>query len=314
LYYYALFRRVMDDAGAPTECLYYCEMQSWEFALVAAARARRPRLRTIGFQHTTVSRNYYFYHHHRDDVTRTTSQTALPLPDTLAANGDRPAGLLAESGYPGLVVVESLRFLGVLEALARTRPPRSRRRPVVLVAGSIVRRETAALLSLVAAAFGGGDAAETPGDEVTVWLKGHPSQPIESVAAAAGVTLDPARYVVRTGDIRAMLADADLVVVPTSAVAVEALAYGCEVVVPVFSALPAMTPLAGFEEYYHRVHSPEELRHAVERFRRHGALVDIDDKRAFVRSYWCLDPRLPRWERLLAGGAREPVPGVEERS
>ena len=298
LAYAALFRRAVAAARGASRCLYYCEMQSWEHGLVAAARAAA--LPTVGYQHTSVSRNYYFYSHASTQVARREAPDGLPLPDVLAASGERPAALLAESGYPGLTVVESVRFLGLREALATTRPRDRSGPPVVLVAGSIIERETAALLALVARVWGapGGTSGPTD-DEVTLWLKGHPSQPIAQVARRAGVPLDDPRYTVKTGDIRAILPQVDLVVVPTSAVAIEALAYGCEIVVPVFAAFPAMTPLAGFDRYYTRVYSPDELRDTVARFRRDGPAVDLEAKRAFVRSYWCLDPSLSRWRRLL---------------
>ena len=42
----------------------------------------------------------------------------LAVPDQLVANGERPRALLAESGYPGLVMAESVRYLGLRAALA----------------------------------------------------------------------------------------------------------------------------------------------------------------------------------------------------
>ncbi len=308
LYYAATCERAVADAEHARRCVYLCEMQTWEHALVSAAR--RAGIPTLGYQHTSVSRNYYFYRQADGQLDDAPTPDGLAVPDRLAANGERPRNLLAESGYPGLVEAESVRYLGLRDALATDRPARGDGPPVVLVAGSIVRQETAALLSLVVAAW----PPSEPDDTVTLWLKGHPSQPIDVVAEQLGLRLD-ARYVIKDGDIGALLPRVDLVVVPTSAVSIEALAYGCEVVVPVFSTFPAMTPLAGFDDYYRRVHTPGELREVVAGYRRHGPSVALSEKRAFVRSYWCLDPDLPRWRQLLglaAVGSDQPAfPGEE---
>ncbi|GEM_PF-2098216 len=300
LYYAAVCEQAISDARTASRCLYLCEMQTWEHALVAAAR--RAGVPTLGYQHTSVSRNYYFYSQAPGQLDGAPTPDGLAVPDQLVANGERPRALLAESGYPGLVMAESVRYLGLRAALAADRPTGDGR-PVVLVAGSIIERETAALLSLVGTTWPA-DGSPLPDADVTLWLKGHPSQPIVPVAERVGLSLDDPRLVIKEGDIAALLPEVDLVVVPTSAVAIEALAYGCEVVVPVFGTFPAMTPLAGFDDVYRRVHSPEELRALVSTFCAEGPRVDRETKRAFVESYWCLDPSLPRWSRLLGLDAR----------
>lgn len=75
LYYYECFRRLMDEAAAASVCLYYCEMQAWEHALNAAARARSAPLPTVGLQHTSVSRNYLFYTQTPAEMNRRTTTT-----------------------------------------------------------------------------------------------------------------------------------------------------------------------------------------------------------------------------------------------
>ncbi len=310
LYYGEVCERAVAEARDAKRCLYLCEMQTWEHALVAAAR--RVGVQTMGYQHTSVSRNYYFYSQAPGQLDGAPEPDGLAVPDQLVANGERPRALLGESGYPGLVMAESVRYLGVRTALATDRPPHGGR-PVVLIAGSIIERETAALLSLVATTWPVDGTAKL--DDLTLWLKGHPSQPIAPVATRVGLALDDPRVEIRQGDISTLLPQVDLVVVPTSAVAIEALAYGCEVVVPVFGTFPAMTPLAGFDEVYHRVHSPDELRRLVARHRAEGPRVDRDTKRAFVESYWCLDPSLARWSRLLGldDGSQAASPTAGER-
>ena len=93
--------------------------------------------------------------------------------------------------------------------------------------------------------------------------------------------------------------------VGSSAVAVEALAYGCDVLVPGFASAPRLTPLAGWESFYRDVFSPQELAQAVADIDRNGPRRTAAEKRAFVAQYWAIDPDLPRWNAWLDAGPAE---------
>ncbi|MBI3126042.1 MAG: hypothetical protein HYZ11_00370 [Candidatus Tectomicrobia bacterium] len=295
LFAYHAFREALSSADLPTVCIYLYEMQGWEAALNVQARSARPPVRTMGYQHTSVGRNDVFY---RPTKVKEVGAFGPPLPERILSNGNFPYSLLKEWGYPDVAVVESLRQLPLEKRMAESLPPRGER-PVLLVASSIERTETAALLSLI----------EEARPRLGAWrivLKGHPSMPLDSFLREMGVDAAGAGYEIGRGDISRWLREADVALVPTSSVAVEALAYGCEVFVPIFASVFVMNPLSGNEDLGWKVHSPDELVAALGEFLKKGGRRSLEEKRAFVRDYWCIDPALSRWERVLEEEVRAP--------
>jgi surface carbohydrate biosynthesis protein (TIGR04326 family) len=209
----------------------------------------------------------------------------------LACNGNADRKMFAEVGYPHLVMVEAVRQLHLRPLIARA-PSGREKQPTLLVAGSIERQETMAMLSLLAAAF-------PRSDSLQIWLKGHPSLPMEEVLEALGIDPLKAGYEIKYGSIGNHLATSWMVLVPASTVAIEALAYGCEVIVPFFSTSLALSPLVGFEHYYHSVYTPEDLQKVVMDVAAGRYKVGAEEKKAFVGDYWCLEVPLSRWSALL---------------
>ena len=292
LLYYEAFKSAFASFPGSRQCLYYCEMQGWEMALNAAARKINPRLKTVGYQHTAISRYFFPYFPSPSDVIHKTGRaTDLPIPDVLACNGNVGRRLLSRVGYPQLVTVEAVRQVHLRPVLKRVTAPREGQ-PTFLVAGSIVRRETEAMLSLLSAAL-------PRSDGLQIWLKGHPSLPLEEVLDALGIDLVQAGYQIKYGNIGDHLGSAWGVLVSTSTVAVEALAYGCEVIVPCVSTSLPLSPVVGSERYYHRVYTPEDLQEVVKNVAAGKCKVGVEEKRSFVGDYWCLDPTLSRWSALL---------------
>jgi surface carbohydrate biosynthesis protein (TIGR04326 family) len=295
LFVYHAFRGALSSADLPKVCIYLYEMQGWEAALNVQARAARPPIRTIGFQHTSVGWNDVFY---RPTKVKEVGAFGPPLPERILCNGNFPYSLLREWGYPNVAVVESLRQLPLGKRMAESLPPRGVR-PVLLVASSIERTETAALLSLI----------EEARPKLGAWrivLKGHPSMPLDPFLREMGLNAAGVGYEIGRGDISRWLWEADVALVPTSSVAVEVLAYGGEVLVPVFASVFVMNPLSGNEDLGRKVHSPDELVAALGEFLEKRGRRSLEEKRAFVRDYWCLDPELSRWERVLAEEVHAP--------
>lgn len=277
LIYLRVFERIVAETPKPGMALYFAEFQTWEQGLNASARPAG--WRTIAFQHTVVSRNHYFYARSAREV----QPGQMPLPSVVAAGGELPAAAFRRSGL-STIVVESVRQLHLRGTLDR--PDRGAREPALLIVGSIDRRETRAMLALAAAAFPAG--ARQP-----LRIKAHPSMPAEPLIAELG--LDSAQFEVVDGTVGEWLARATSVLVGSSAVAIEALAFGCDVIVPAFASAPRLTPLAGWEQFYRQVYSPEDLAAAVG----HRPAPALEEARRFVESYWAIDPELPRWEVLL---------------
>lgn len=289
---YLAFRRALRSAPAGGPWVYCCEMQAWEKAFNAAASLAQPGAETVGFIHTSISRNYMFFRHTPREIASSGRPGGLPLPRVLAANGAIARELLADLGYSGVVEVEALRQLPLARAMAQ-RPSGVRREPhVLLVAGSIIEEESLALLSM---AF---DAGPLRG-VWEVWLKGHPSMPLAPLLGRLGIEASSAGWRVQEGDIHPCLERASVVLVATSTVAIDALAFGCEVVTPALSSVFSMNLLRGFERYCHRISSPTELKARLEAYAQNGPSVPPGEKTSFVKRYWNLDAGLPAWAGLL---------------
>jgi surface carbohydrate biosynthesis protein (TIGR04326 family) len=289
--YCIIFKHVFKEIKHITNSLYYCEMQAWEKALIAAKNHTNPQTRIIGFQHSSVSRDNLSYLYDKTDTMRTGKSSDLPLPDVLACNGEHPYSLLSESGYSGLTQVESLRYLYLEKILSTQIPPRTGR-PVLLIAGAYDRRETRALISLVYAAF-------PKAAQFDIWFKGHPSMPVEEIFKELGIDVSKTDYTILRDNVSEYFAQAWAMLVSTSTVSIEALAFGCEVIVPIFSDTMLINSLADCENYYHKVTCAEDLKETMGKIVDGHSLGGIDEYRQFVKSYWNIDSTLPRWTKLL---------------
>lgn len=123
--------------------------------------------------------------------------------------------------------------------------------------------------------------------------------PMDSLLKGLGIHPAARHWEIKEGDINTYLEKAHVVLVPTSSVSIDALAFGCEVFTPVFSSGFTMNVLSGFEDYYYSVSMPDELREKLENYLKNGPRKGLDEKRDFVRSYWNLDAHLPGWRTLL---------------
>ncbi|MBF0504269.1 MAG: hypothetical protein HQL14_04105 [Candidatus Omnitrophica bacterium] len=291
--YSLIFREVFKQISGIRDCLYFCEMHAWEKALNAAKKDINPQIRTIGYQHSSVSNNDLGYFYDRSETVSTGNPSDMPQPDIFACNGQYLYDLLSQSGYSNLTQTEAIRYL-YLNNIFTNRLTTRQGRPLLLVAGSYNRNEARALVMLVSRAF-------PAADQFDIWFKGHPSMPLEEIFAQMGVDYLKAGFVIKHGNISDYLKDAWGVIVSTSTVAMEALGYGCEIIIPVFPDAMLMNPLADFEHYYHNVTTPQELRHVMEKIAGKPSLYNSEKCKDFLTRYWNLDPALPLWSRILEG-------------
>jgi surface carbohydrate biosynthesis protein (TIGR04326 family) len=288
-----IFREVFKKIPGIVDCLYYCEMHAWEKALNAAKKDINPQIRTIGYQHASVSRNDLGYFYDKSETISRGKLSDLPLPDILACNGKYLYDLLSESGYPNLIETEAVRYLYLHKTLSLEPMPR-KGRPLLLVAGPYNRDEAKALTSLVCAAF-------PRADRFDIWFKGHPSMPFEEIFQDIGLDYLHAGFIIQHDNISEYLSKAWAVIVPTSTVAMEAVGASCEVIIPVFPDAMLMNPLADFEDYHHHVTTPQELRLVMEKIIGGYSLHGTEEYKHFIRRYWNINPSLPLWSKLLEG-------------
>lgn len=296
--FHELFKTIIKTFPNIKKYLYYAEMQAWEKALNTAKHDANNGIQTIGFQHASFSNNYFNYFYEPREMVRGNGSLYLPCPDILASSGKLPNELLLKSGYPNIRIVESVRQL-YLDSLLNTKkehePPQ--KEFVILVAGTIFQEETRAMVALVAQTF------EKQSKNVSIWLKGHPSMPIRSVME--NMNLSPEKTGFKIWDeenvgLSTLFEKSSIVVTGTSTACIEALAFGCDVIIPVFSSCLCMSPLKGFDDYCHIVYGPDDLLQTLDRIRSCEKIKEETDKKIqFIKKYWCIDPSLKRWEKIL---------------
>jgi len=291
--YFELYKKVFQLFRQSSHCIYYAEMQAWEKALNAAARLKSENIKTIGFQHTVISANYFSYFHDSSEMVDTGQATCLPLPETLACNGDIPFEMMRKHDYPNLAKVEAIRQM-YLNRYLKDGIFTKKEIPILLVAGSINRRETASLIYLLSSVFCGAQSFK-------IWLKGHPSMPFEEILDELKIDCSTCGYEIKNKPIYKLLQKASIVLAGTTTTSLEALAFDCDIIVPAFSDQMFMNPLIGFEEFYHKVYSPEEFEKTVINLIEQKKEKTVKSKQ-FLESYWCLDPELIRWSKLLSSG------------
>jgi surface carbohydrate biosynthesis protein (TIGR04326 family) len=284
IFSYLCFKRAMRYMGATSPlCVYHAEMQSWEKALLAAAEREAGHLKTVGFQHTVVSKNYFSYFAHPSETRRPAPASGLPLPTVLACNGAMHIELLKPCEYPKVVCVEAIRHFHLNAALQNSAP--AMKKNVLLVVGSIDKRGTQSLCSFVKTAF-------PKPEEFQIWFKAHPGQPLND--------LDKSIFQTRNEPVDRLLTQVSMILVGDSSVALEALAYDCHVVLPFLSEAMFISPLLGHETFYSQISSPAELSAVVRE--KISTRLDEDERsrrRSLVRKFWELDESIPRWNALL---------------
>lgn len=289
--YTMLFKRVFSSVTPLADCIYYAEMQAWEKALNAAQKNVAPDVRTIAYQHSAIPKNHFAQYPDKMETLRTSSNLDMPLPDVMACSGDMQQTLLESCGYQNMCTVEAVRYLHMNNPISSRNTKRSSH-PVLLVAGSGDYIETRSILRLLSSAF-------PEVEDFKIVCKGHPTIPLEGIFDDIGVDPRSAGYDIQHYDIKECMESALAVLVSSSAVSIEALAYGCEVIVPVFPEAIMMNPLADFEGYCHIVTSSSELAKTMKRIINGYHLRSAEECRSFVEDYWCLDVSMKRWEQLL---------------
>lgn len=291
--YAMAFGRFLKENDAADTCLYFAEMHAWERALCAAKKNIAKEMLLIGYQHAIAPRNLLSYFSDKRETERKGEDFELPLPDVFACCGDRLKEMFEPCGYPGLRTVEAIRYLYIDDITADARREKDRR-PLLLFAGSIDHNETTSALAM---------AYEAMKDvkDVEIICKGHPLLRLEGIFEDLGIDSRRSHFTIGYEDIQTYLRRAKAAVVPSSAVAMEALASGCEVIVPLLADSIMMNPVADFPDgYCHLVSTPEQLREIVEKVLGGYRLAGSDEYRRFVSSYWCIDKELPRWKALLS--------------
>ncbi|MGR3218747.1 MAG: hypothetical protein ACUZ8H_02875, partial [Candidatus Anammoxibacter sp.] len=295
IFYFQLFKDVFRFFEKTERCIYYAEMQAWEKALNAAKVKVAGNVKSIGFQHTSISKNNYRMFYSSDETNpKRDDMCKMPMPDTLACNGDVPLQILSKQGYPSLQKVEAIRQLYLKKYLScQDHDEGKEGLPVLLVIGSLNKMESTSLMLLLSEAF-------PEKQSFRIWLKGHPSLPLDGVLRELNIDISVVGYEIKDGNIDKLLKEASIVMVGDSTVAIEALMFNCHVVLPVFNDTMFLSPLCGFEKYYKRIFNPDDLVTTVDSIiNSNYDETFFDGARQFVSEYWELNEDLVGWKRLL---------------
>ncbi len=272
--------------------IYLCEMMSWEMALLAASKESNSRIYMIGYQDFAISQYYLQMFHSRQELKYKNTPSGIPMPDTLAGCGSIPRVILKRY-YDEVGDLEALRHLYLNDFLKSSKQDFDRRRKkdfVLTVFTGIDPIESKALVSLIKEAY------PERINGLKIWFKGHPALNIEEIFRELKFVLYDDFCQVKSGDLSEIFRESDAALIGASSVAIDALAFGCKVLVYFNCETLNQTPLIGFEELYHRIYGAKDLRLTIEQLRAKNEFVVYEK---FVRNYWNLDSSLSGWRNIL---------------
>lgn len=220
LYYY-MFMALLKKVKAK-KCLYLWEMHAWEKAMISARAAICSRMPLYGYQFATVPRMLLNLFNDPIEI-NDNGAYAMPRPEKVISNGQRGYNYIKESGWPEetVSIVEAVRYDHLKECL---RSRYSRKRDAVLLAFSISPYESSSILSVACESLRGLK-------DIELWLKPHPFLQTEKVFELAGLRKENSPFQIKNRPIEELLSEARILIVGESGVSLEALAYGCNVII-----------------------------------------------------------------------------------
>lgn len=285
------FKGAFDGFSDAPACFYFLEMQAWEKALNAARRCHTKAI-TIGFQHSAFSKNHFSHFHTTGEISSSGQPGGLPLPDVLGCNGDVSQKIFVEQGHVRVRRLEALRHFHLMrapEGIVEKKKP-----PVLLLIGASDKEGMKSLLSMAIQAF------PHPA-KFEVWVKPHPGGRLDKVLREMGFQgPESLPFKVVHDPMPALLKASRVVAATDSSASVEAVGFGCRVILPVMSNVLSMNALMGHEGFYEKVYNPSEFSLAVERCLSSEISDDqMASGRRLVASFWSLEEALPAWRELF---------------
>lgn len=282
--FYLTYREIFRQITNIDSCLYYCEMQAWEKALLMAKKKITPKTRAIAFQHTIVTKNFFHYFHAPEEIKQKNLATDFPVPDQLIANGKLTYALLNESQYPNLRQAEAIRQLYIQKKNHR---PLSQ--PILFVGGSYDKTETKSLLTLL-------HVISFKLTHFTIWLKGSPINPLEPLFKELDINWQNTGYHISHQDLSELLPYASVALIANTTVALEVLAFDCPLIIPFFADTMLMNPVIDTSAQYTLVSNPGELFTALTETKKENIVGNSD----IINHYWNINPAIPQWTEILS--------------
>ena len=218
--FYEMFREVFTRLQMK-ECVYICEMMAWEKALIYARKQIKAETNVLAYCHSSISDMLLNYH--SSPVEIRSNDRFFPRPDKVLCNGSRSFDFMTESGWDEseTLIVEAVRY-GYLSKDVST--VFAEKENVVLLGLSASVEESSSLLNFVYYSL-------KDKEDVTVWIKPHPFAPIDQVVQHAGLYGIDLPFVLKNDSISTLLSKARVAIVGQSTASLEALYFGCHVIV-----------------------------------------------------------------------------------
>ena len=279
--YHKAFKKLL-AAIKPDRLLYFCEMHAWEKALIKARDAESKDTKLFGYQFGMVSPMLLNYFNDVSETART-SPFAMPGPDKILCNGRNSYERMKESGWENscLEVVEAVRYDYLKKYLSGSYD----KKRAVLIALSINTQESASILGTALETFRGAR-------DIEIWYRAHPGLLIDRVLQSLGFAVGNFPFAVKNGPLEEVLAQARVVVGGETGVTVEALAYGCNVVLVDCPEFINMSPLRDIKSGMIEIAgSPAELGTAVSSImNREYQAWDLSEAQKIVKDFFCFSP------------------------
>lgn len=287
---YFLFKALLKKLDA-RKCLYYCEMLSWEKALVCARNAVKKEMPLLCYQHATVSKMLLNYFNDPNEI-NDNERHGLPLPDKIICNSLTTYNYMRESGWPEerLAVVEAIRYSYLKKYITRIW---QKDKNIIVLAFSLDQEETRSILSLTKDALRGME-------DIEIWVKPHPFSRLSEILKSSG--LPNGAFQIKEESLEELLPRAKIVIAGESSASIEALAFGCVVLILDLPDKINMSPLRHLKlEMVKRIDSSDGLKKSVSDLIRNEALLPqakIESDRV-VNDYFYLNERSDLPEKFL---------------
>lgn len=280
--FYLVFNEMFRQIPNVNNCLYYCEMQAWEKALLLAKNKITPKTISHAFQHTIVTKNFFHYFYDPRETEQKNLLTDFPIANHLIANGNLTYSLLLESQYPNLRQAEAIRQLYIKKMMRRPS-----QKNILFVGGSYDKTEMKSLLSML-------HLIKPKLGHYTIWLKGSPINPLEPIFNELNISWQKEGYHILFKDVKEILPEVSIALIANTTVALEALAFDCPLIIPIFSDTMLMNPVIDTAAQFTMVSTPDELLNAlIER-------TPMTGNSEIITHYWNLDNAIPQWSELLS--------------
>jgi surface carbohydrate biosynthesis protein (TIGR04326 family) len=291
LIYYGLFGEMFKRLQIK-KCYYYCEMHAWEKALISARNSLSRATSLYGYQSGTVSRMLLNYFPSSKEI-NDSRDYPMPKPDKLLCNGNNPYMLFKDSGWKDneIEVVEAIRY-EYLQKYFQIKPEKKR---AVLIACSISVEESSSIIRIASEAL-------KAFQDIEVWIRPHPSLNLDRILGKYGSSENSKRLILRKEPIDIVLSEARVVIAGETGVSVEALAFGCEIIIVNVPEWINMSPLNNYiSESIHKIYSADELKAVISRiFNSQSYTIQKKEKlKKIVEDFFYFQRQSTDPERLL---------------